>query len=200
MQLIPLGPIVRLQIQRSPLKVGEKPNRVYSPAPILAVERLTLTTHGAIAPLPDGTRLLDVHHLDHPQTRNRGKGNALSIGFTAHYALMSKQFGERVATGCAGENILVQTERRVELAEIEKGLAIQTASGALVPLNGVMVATPCKPFTGYLLGGTVDSETFKRSLQFLDHGTRGYYCSLAASEPVTIALGDTLLAVVDAAM
>src|SRR5574337_1547489 len=41
--LRPLGKIVRLQIQRSPLKIGEKPSRVYDPSPILAVAGLTLT-------------------------------------------------------------------------------------------------------------------------------------------------------------
>ena len=45
--LYPLGKIVRLQIQRSPLKTGEKPNRVYDPSPILAVNELTLTPLGA---------------------------------------------------------------------------------------------------------------------------------------------------------
>src|SRR5260370_73436 len=35
-----LGRIVRLQIQRATLKTGDKPARVYSPAPLLAVARL----------------------------------------------------------------------------------------------------------------------------------------------------------------
>src|SRR2546430_5652355 len=34
-----LGRIVRLQIQRSSLKTGEKPRRRYDPAPLLAVDR-----------------------------------------------------------------------------------------------------------------------------------------------------------------
>ena len=71
--LLPLGRIVRLQIQRSRLKLGEKPNRVYDPAPILAVDELILTRDGALARLPDGGTLVDVHHAAHPETQVRDR-------------------------------------------------------------------------------------------------------------------------------
>ena len=45
--LRPLGRIVNLQIQRSSLKLGEKPNRWFDPAPLLPVAELTLTPDGA---------------------------------------------------------------------------------------------------------------------------------------------------------
>ena len=191
---LPIGRIVRLQIQRSSLKVGEKPNRVYDPAPLLTVETLTLTPTGAEAHLPDGVVLFDVHNARHPNTRNNDNENALSVGFTHHYELMRRQFGEHVPFGCAGENLIVEANRRIELSDVANGLTIQTAGGALVLLVNVMVAAPCRPFTGYLLGRQVDGDTLKASVQFLHDGLRGYYLRLGQPEPVTVAVGDVLLA------
>lgn len=191
--MTPLGKIVHLQIQRAALKTGEKPNRVYDPTPLLAVAALTLTPHGAEAHLPDGTILLDIHNPRHPDTKNIENENALSIGFTHHYELMRRQFGERVPFGCGGENIIVETGRRIELDEVAGGLTIQTADGALVRLENVRVAEPCRPFAGYLLGQRVDSDTLKASVQFLQAGMRGYYLRLAGDAPATVRLGDVVL-------
>ncbi|MGQ0602908.1 MAG: hypothetical protein ACT4QE_14590 [Anaerolineales bacterium] len=192
--LIPLGKVVRLQIQRASLKVGEKPNRVYDPAPLLAVETLTFTPTGAEARLPDGAVLLDVHNARHPETKNNENENALSVGFTHHYELIRKQFGEHVLFGCGGENIIVETDRRVELNEVMRGLVIEKADGSRVSLTNIFVAEPCRPFAGYLLGRLVDGDTLKRSVQFLQNGMRGYYLRLAQTEPVNVAVGDVLLA------
>jgi hypothetical protein len=185
-----LGKIVRLQIQRASLKTGEKPNRVYDPAPLLAVEALTLTPHGAEAHLPDGAVLLDIHNARHPDTKNIENENALSIGFTHHYELMRQQFGEHVPLGCGGENIIVETERRIELSEVVGGLVIRTADGAFVRLENVLVAEPCRPFAGYLLGRRVDGDTLKASVQFLQAGMRGYYLRLAGEAPAAVRLGE----------
>src|SRR5437879_152213 len=111
-----LGRIVRLQIQRSSLKIGEKPTRVYDPAPLLAVERLALGPDGALGEGPGGSWLVDVHHRAHPRTKNDDGVHGLSLGFTSHYALMRDRFGERITLGCAGENIIVETERRIVFA------------------------------------------------------------------------------------
>jgi len=42
-----IGPILRLQIQRSTLKTGEKPHRTYDPRPLLAVPALAVHPDGA---------------------------------------------------------------------------------------------------------------------------------------------------------
>jgi hypothetical protein len=192
--LRPLGKIVRLQIQRSPLKVGQKPNRVYDPAPILAVDTLTLTPHGALARLPEGAALLDVHHAHHPQTRNSGGVNALSVGFTFHYAAVRARYGDHVVDGCAGENILIETERRVTLDDIAGGLAVQPAGGnSPVWLRVNEIAAPCRPFSGFVSHVT-EAAVVKETLQFLDDGLRGFYCALAHDRPVTIAVGDEVFA------
>ena len=87
--------IVRLQIQQEPLKRGEKPYRWYDPTPIRQVERLLVDERGATG-LADGDKILDVHHVDHPRSRNHGRASGLSVGFTAHYGAMRARFGDRV--------------------------------------------------------------------------------------------------------
>ena len=191
--LRPLGKIVRLQIQRSPLKIGEKPNRVYDPSPILAVNELTLTPQGAVARAFDGAPLLDVHHAAHPQARNVEGVNALSVGFTSHYAAIRAQYGDHVTDGCAGENILIETERIMKLEDIAGGLAIQPAGAASpVWLRVNQVAAPCRPFSGFVTH-VVEAVVVKETLQFLDDGLRGFYCALAQAQPATIAVGDHVL-------
>ena len=190
MSLIPLGKIVRLQIQRAALKIGEKPNRIYDPSGILSVDELTLTPRGALVRLPDGGTLLDIHNADHPQTRNNDGTNALSVGFTSHYAAMRAEYGDRLTFGCAGENIIVEAPDLVSQEMLGEGLVIQSGDN-LIRLTIVSHAPPCRPFSGYVMGGT--EASVKETLQFLDHGMRGFYGALASVSPVTIAVGDRVL-------
>lgn len=193
--LLALGPITRLQIQRSSLKLGEKPNRVFDPAPLLSVETLYVTPLGAVALRPDGEALLDVHHAQHPRSRNNDGGNDLSVGFTGHYARMRARYGGHLADGCAGENVLVHNDAQVDLAAVQRGLAIQSAlTGGWTWLHGVRVALPCVEFSTYAARPT-EPEAVKAALQFLDHGVRGFYCTYEDAAPAQIAVGDTLWAV-----
>jgi hypothetical protein len=191
--LTPLGPIVRLQIQRTGLKLGEKPHRVYDPAPLLEVQALTLSPAGAVALLPDGSALLDVHHLLHPRTRNLDGVNDLSVGFTGHYARMRDRYGPHLTDGCAGENILVENSAQIELPAVQRGLAIQTGQG-WVWLHGVRVALPCVEFSTYAARPAVP-EDVKATLQFLDYGLRGFYCTYDDEPPAMVSVGDTVWAV-----
>jgi hypothetical protein len=174
-----LGRIVRLQIQRSSLKTGEKPTRVYDPQPILAVRRLAVGPEGVLGEGPDGSWLVDVHHGAHPRTKNEDGDHGVSLGFTSHYTLMRERFGDRITPGCAGENILVETEdgERITPEALGEAVALITADGReLVRLAVLQVAHPCRPFSGWALGGVVATEVLKETLQFLDGGTRGFYC------------------------
>lgn len=192
--LTPLGPIVRLQIQRAGLKRGEKPNRVYDPAPLLALDALTVGPQGAIALLPDGSALLDVHHAQHPRTRNVDGVNGLSLGFTGHYERMRARYGAHLANGCAGENILVDHGAQVPLDAVRRGLAIQSAeTGAWTWLRGVRVALPCVEFSTYAARPAAPDDV-KAALQCLDHGLRGFYCACDDAGPVTLRLGDQVFA------
>ena len=193
--LLPLGRIVRLQIQRSSLKLGQKPNRYYDPAPLLEVDALTLTPQGAVALLPDGSALLDVHHAGHPRTRNVDGSNDLSVGFTGHYARMRARYGLHLSDGCAGENILVENDAHIDLAAVQRGLAIQPAgSDAWVWLRGVRVAPPCVEFSTYT-ARQPGPEAVKAALQFLDHGMRAFYCAYEGDAPATLRVGDQVWAV-----
>src|SRR6266516_639693 len=166
-----LGRVVRLQIQRSSLKTGEKPRRVYDPSPLLLVERLAVSPDGALGETPGGSWIVDVHHRAHPRTKNSDGAHGLSLGFTSHYALMRDRFGQRITLGCAGENIIVETERRIGFEDLERGVALLTADGREVARREVLqAAEPCRPFSGWALGGVVEAQVLKETLQFLEGG------------------------------
>lgn len=190
----PLGSLVRLQIQRATLKTGAKPNRLYDPAPLLPVDRLAVGPDGVLGAGPDGSWLVDVHHRAHPATKNEDGLHGVSVGFTAHYRAMQARFGDRLTLGCAGENLIAQTDQPLRFEDVSGGLVIAAPDGAeRVRLRVLGVARPCRPFTGWALGGdTVESEVLKQSLQFLDGGMRGFYC---VGEGVGIVeMGDVLFA------
>ena len=83
-----IGVISRLQVQQAGLKVGQAPRRWYNPGPLLSMPALCLGEGGVSASLAPGERILDVHHQDHPASKNVRGHNGISIGFTAHYDAM----------------------------------------------------------------------------------------------------------------
>ena len=187
-----LGRLVRLQIQRTTLKTGVKPERRYDPAPILAVDRLALSPDGVMG-AADGGWVVDVHHRAHPATKNEDGLHGVSVGFTGHYIAMRERFGPRLALGCAGENLIAETPHRIELDDVAGGLAILGPDGAeRVRLRVLQVAHPCRPFTGWALGGVVEAQVLKEHMQFLDDGMRGFYCTAEGEGLVVI--GDLLFA------
>lgn len=194
MSLTPLGPIVRLQIQQTKLKIGDKPNRRYDPAGILSVPEMILTPRGAETRLANGDPFLDQHHMDRADTHNINGTNNLSVSFTSHYAAIRAEFGDQphLFDGCAGENILIETSQRLTETMLADGVYIQTASAPdPIRLHQVINAPPCRPFSGYILGGT--EASVKETLQFLNQGIRGFYCTLAHVSPITLRVGDLAL-------
>lgn len=189
--MTPLGKIIRLQIQRLRLKLGEKPNQYYDPSALVAVNELRLTPQGAFA-IVNGETILDIHHTAHPHTRNSDGVNDLCIGFTSHYEAMRERYGDHLFDGCAGENILVAVSAREDLARLVSGLVIQNGDTAsAVRLTDLMVALPCAPFSKFAAKSD-DPQTVKGALQFLDDGTRGFYC--VVNQEATIKVGDDVLA------
>jgi hypothetical protein len=189
-----IGTIVRLQVQRGSLKRGEKPDRFYDPTPLLAVDRLAVSPDGVLggAPAPEDSWIVDVHHRAHPETKNEDGLHGISIGFTSHYDAMRERFGDRLTLGCAGENILAEASQRFTFDDLARGLAIVSADDReRVRLRVLQVAHPCRPFTGWALGGRVESEVLKSHLQFLDDGMRGFYC--IGEGAGTIAIGDRVV-------
>ena len=189
-----LGRVVRLQVQSAGLKRGERPNRVYDPEPLRAVKELRLTPQGAVGITEKGEMLLDVHHRDHDATKHE-RGREVSFGFTSHYGKMRAQYGERIAIGCAGENILLESDRVYRLEDFASGLELRSASsGASVRLDAVIVADPCVEFSRFSMGSSQASpQEVKPVLQFLGEGTRGY-CFTPAGE-LAVAPGDLLVAI-----
>ena len=187
-----IGTVTRLQIQRSSLKTGEKPDRIYDPAPLLAVPHLMVTSDGVLGAGEGGAWIVDVHHRAHPLTKNEDGLHGVSVGFTSHYAAIRDRFGDRIVIGCAGENIIVAADRRFTYEDLGGGVAIVAADGPeRVRLRVLEVAHPCRPFTGWALGGRVEPDVLKSHLQFLDGGMRGFYC---VGEGVgTVEVGDRLV-------
>jgi hypothetical protein len=176
-----LGRVVRLQVQREMLRRGQKPHRVYDPAPLLGVERLRVSRGGAVGIDVDGSEVIDVHHASHARSKNSGH-NAVSIGFTSHYAEMRALFGDHLEDGCAGENVLVSCERRIRRGDLES-VAVESDAGGRVVLRDVRVARPCSEFSHYALRTPAPAppERLKAALQSLDGGTRGFYTTPAVA-------------------
>lgn len=189
-----LGRIVRLQVQVASLKVGEGKRLRYDPAPLLPVSSLLVSPGGVLGRDGREREVIDVHHRDHPASKNR-EDNGVSIGFTAHYDAMRTRFGAHLPDGIAGENILVQTERSVTEDELEEGLVIETGTGEMLLLERILVAEPCVEFTRYALRWPQDApsdRTVTEALQFLRGGLRGYYATYTGRAH-RLRLGDSVL-------
>ena len=194
MELRCVGTVARSQIQRSSLKIGQKPHRVYDTSPLLSVEQMSVSPDGAIALTSDGQQTLDVHHRLHDRSQFAGV-NGLSIGFTSHYARMRARFGDHMFDGCAGENVLIDTDELPGLSEFERGVVIRCAvMGVDLWMGDVRIALPCLEFSRFALRlpqADRDSSDVKRALQFLEQGTRGFYVTPANPDaPVVVSLGD----------
>jgi hypothetical protein len=189
-----IGLVVQVQVQRSWLKVRDGTRRVYDPAPLLVVSHLHLETGGVVGFTDDGGEIIDVHHVAHPISRNRGGLNGVSIGFTAHYEAMRARFGDHLSNGCAGENILVETRRSQSLADLGSRLVFcADRDSTQVTLEAVQVAPPCVEFSHFVSGQQeMTPEQVRETLRFLHNGQRGFYASLTGSQRGTVAAGDRL--------
>jgi hypothetical protein len=190
--LQPIGPIVRLQVQRASLKRGEPPHRAYDPSPLVAVTALRLDPGGVSGVDANGDPVPDIHHRDAAGSRHRST-NGVSLGFTSHYDLLRQRHGNHLPNGIAGENILVEATARLHPEDLAPGIVILSAAGP-VRLTDVHAATPCVEFSKYCAGHAPEQRPDRfitETLRFLDDGIRGFYATLAAdAAPVTVAPGD----------
>ena len=132
-----------------------------------------------------------MHHAAHLDSKNRALTNSISFNFTSHYTRMQDRFGAHLATGIAGENILVATDETFDEAAVTAGVIIETQDGQQVELSEICAAEPCAPFSTFALNqaGRPAPAQLKATLQFLDGGTRGFYCQ-STGAPVMIQVGD----------
>lgn len=186
-----IAPIVHLQVQVEPLKRGEKPHRWYDASNIRLVDRIHVDEAGCVGE-SNGEKLVDVHNVTHPRSRNHGRSSGLSIGFTSHYWSMREKFGARMINGVAGENVLVEVEERITLDRLAQA-SLRTRDGDAVRFAEVEIAEPCVEFSRFAMGIEPGDHTLrlKEPLQFLRGGLRGFYVAL--ERPVELEVGDELL-------
>lgn len=178
-----IGTVVRLQVQRSRLKPGPASTRVYDPAPLVEVSTLEITPRGVV-----GDGILDVHHADHPDTRNVKLLNGISVMTASRYTAMRAAYGEHLVDGIAGESLLLDTDH---LDDLSGQLVLETEHGPMAFES--MPAPPCVEFTRFVLGrgaGDVGPEVME-TLGALDNGARGYY--LRTTGTGTVRVGAALL-------
>lgn len=192
-----IGRITLLQVLQSTVKLGEGFNTYYDPTPILAVEKLLLSPQGVIGLLSNGQQVMDVHHIEHPASRNRGN-NGVSLGFTSHYATMRRQFGDHLANGIASDNIVIETECIFARKDLGNRIAIQAQeTGQFVYLTKLRVAAPCVEFAEFAANASLpmSGKELKIVLQFLNDGRRGFYATVAdQSDQMLIRVGDRVYA------
>jgi hypothetical protein len=180
-----IGEIVRLQVQRVPIKVEAI---AYLPGEILPVGRASVDAWGMVG-WHDGAWVVDAHNRAHPSRRGRGR-RQLSIGFSGHYDAMAERFGA-APIGIAGENIIVDGAA-LSLADLGEGLILETAAGEL-ELDRPRVAAPCLEFTSFMLGldSVAPLSEIEDALADLDDGRRGFIVAADhAAQPVEVLVGD----------
>jgi hypothetical protein len=161
------------------------------------VEKLLLTAQGVVGVTAEGEQILDIHNSIHPQTKNVGGVNGISLGFSSHYDTMRKKFGSHLWDGCAGENILVETEGEMTLDVLGERVAFQDQeSGAWFYLEQLQVAAPCVEFSHFALNDPISAsaERIRDALIFLDEGRRGFYASFTGGEPFALRTGTSVFA------
>ena len=147
--MIYLGKVVHLQVQEHSLKVGEGAKQRYDRAGLRVVDELELND-GGVRGFRSNVEIADVHHRDHPLTKLRGTRNAISFGFTGHYDRMRNRFGSHFDPAVAGENILIEHDGRINLADVEKGLVITDCRRSISQPHRSLRRSSLRPF--YPLG------------------------------------------------
>lgn len=185
-----------VQVQRSALKIGEKPNRIFDPTPITQVEYLKVSNDGVVGVTAAGEEMVDVHHRRHNESRFGGR-NGISIGFTAYYHMMREKFGDHLYDGIAGENVIIEAEEPFTVDDIGRRVALENPqNGARIICSIEGVAAPCNEFSQFCAQQTLHGADLKAVLEFLNSGRRGFFLSIlqAAAYP-TIRAGDRIVLV-----
>ena len=161
-----IGTVVRLQVQRSRLKPGAATERVYDPTPLLEVDALDIGPRGVTGP----GGLLDVHHADHPDTRNVKLRNGLSVMTKGRYDALRTVYGPHLLDGLAGESLLLDAGD-----DLTGPMVLETDEGT-IDVTGE-VAPPCVEFSRYVLQrglGDTGPEVLA-AMEQLGGGARGFY-------------------------
>lgn len=192
------------------MKPGRAPWRVYDPSCLCEVDELRVTRHGVVGLLPDGSEVLDVHHTDHPQSRDRRGRAGVSVLSTGDYRALRGHFGDHLVNGVAGEGVLVDyppglaRRRMPESVTVRRGPrpGLPATGGSPEPsgedaelgLHAVHIADPCVEFTRFCLrlpASDVVSDEVRQGLVDLGGGARGY--KMIAERDWVLRRGDLLI-------
>ena len=180
---IEVGQVVKLQVQRDRLRAGN----VYRLHNLAEVSALRLTPDGPIG-FDGSSWVVDRHHRAHPSAVHYNPARALSIGFTSHYRYIWERF-EPIPLGAAGENLIVDTDRRVTLADLAGGIRIETFTDSAL-IATAAIAEPCVPFTR-LVTGRPDARASEivEERTHLRRGIRGFVMALTGVDNFDVAPG-----------
>jgi len=183
-----------VQVQRSALKVGEKPKRYFDPTPITQVEYLKISNDGVVGVTAEGEEIVDVHHRRHHDSRFNSR-NGISIGFTTYYHDMREKFGDHLRDGIAGENIIIESEEPFTVDHIGRRVALENPQkGTRIICHIERIVAPCNEFSQFCAQQALHGAELKSTLEFLNEGRRGFFLSIlqAAAYP-TIRAGDRIM-------
>lgn len=186
-----IGTVAFVQIQRYSMKQMMNDDLAYDTNPLQNVEKLWLSGQGIMG-VADNTTIVDVHSINHPESKYRGN-NKISFGFLPNYGAMRARFGAHLVDGIAGENILIDVESELPRDILGKTWLLEIADGRRIPFKSVVYALPCREFSIFCTQRPIAGTELKETLQFLNNGRRGYYAELAQDDLTCyVQSGDTL--------
>jgi len=196
-QIKELGKVKLVQVQPSGMVIDTPTGDFYDVTRRVEVESLVISPLGIEAVLPTGEHVLDIHHINH--TDKAYKDDLISIGFTSHYAAMRERFGEHIQDGTAGENIIIEYDEEVWLDDLGQQVIIENAeTSQRAVLDILRIATPCNEFSHFAANSQhqrLPAAELKNTLQFLNHGRRGFLLALAdGQENIVVKAGDRVFA------
>lgn len=188
-----IGDLAVIQVQSWPLKRGSPGNRYFDPANLVVVAEALLTPRGVVGIRSDGSRIVDAHHADHPESRFSGV-NGISIGFTGHYDRMRTRFGDHLADGVAGENLIISSGMAPGMEDLAGRMIFENPDGTSVEFRLFKAMAPCDEFSHYVNGAAdrLPAQVLKETLQFLDGGTRGFALQLVGAFEARLLTGAKL--------
>ena len=174
------------------MKPGRAPLRWYDPQAIVEVRSLLADPRGVRGVTADGETVLDVHHQDHPQSRDRkGQAGFVFMG-TGDYAALRDRYGNHLTDGIAGETILLDAPDGFAGRDLPDSVVVTTTDGP-VELQAVRPADPCVEFSRFCLRqepSSVVDDAVRQALIDLDNGFRGFRA--VAGGTGRIAVGDVV--------
>ncbi len=194
-----LGRVKLVQIQPDGLIIETPSGYIYDASRLAKVDRLRITPLGIEATTPQGERVLDIHHVNHPD-KAYDEDDLISIGFTSHYQAMRARFGEHMVDGIAGENIIIEYNKEVWTEDLGPQIAIEnTETGQMTLLDLVCFAAPCDEFSHFAAQSQdkrLPAADLKSTLKFLNNGRRGFLLVLRdGQEAAAVQVGDRVFVV-----